>query len=73
MGPEALNSAYNAKRGMFNESRVGITEDGTDDGKDVFDHVIVVDGNITAAVSGGLKRRALDIGGEEIEVVEQCR
>lgn len=57
---------------MFDESRVGVAKDCADDGKHVFDHVVIVDANIAATVGGGLKRRALDIGGEEIEVVEEC-
>ena len=73
MGSEALDCADDAEGSMFNESRVGVAEDSANYGENVFDHVIVIDADITAAVGGGLKRCALDIGGEEIEVVKECR
>lgn len=57
---------------MFNESRIGISKNGTNNGKDIFDHVVIVDADITAAIGCGLKGGSLNIGREEVEEIEEC-
>jgi hypothetical protein len=74
MGPEAFDGSDDTERRMFNKSGVGVAKNSANDRKNVFDHVVVVNADITATVGGSLESGSLDICGEEVkEVEERCQ